>query len=165
MCAADMKRAVDGGVDEIAHMSIDRVPSGLIKRMVARKIDWIPTFELCAAIEICSIGPPGFDLFLHLGGIVALGTDYGGYSTPFDLGTPMHELTYMKRDGMTPMQIIVAATKNAAWAIGLGKTLGTLEAGKIADVIVINGNPLRRLGAFRRITYVVHNGVVERAPA
>jgi imidazolonepropionase-like amidohydrolase len=95
--------------------------------------------------------------------LVALGTDYGGYNAPFDLGMPVRELEWMSESGMTPMQLIVAATRNAAHLCNMEAELGTIEVGKIADVLVVNGNPIEDLvGAVMDVRLVIHNGVVIR---
>jgi imidazolonepropionase-like amidohydrolase len=56
----------------------------------------------------------------------------------------------------------VAATRNAAHVCGLDAELGTLEAGKTADVLVVNGDPLRDLNALLNVRLVIHRGVVIR---
>jgi imidazolonepropionase-like amidohydrolase len=160
MVNADLERAVDGGVDEVAHMDVQDAPQELIERMVAAHIDWIPTFELLHLARATIYGD-SFKRFVRAGGIVALGTDYDGYpSDAFDLGMPVHELVYMDQLGMTPMQVIQAATKNAAYAVGHPE-LGVLRRGKVADVIVVRGNPLRDLKVMTKIRLVVHNGTVQ----
>jgi imidazolonepropionase-like amidohydrolase len=68
----------------------------------------------------------------------------------------------MHEAGMTPMQIIVAATKNAAHVSNRDRDLGTLEVGKIADVLVVNGNPLQDLPALLNVRMVVKEGVIIR---
>jgi imidazolonepropionase-like amidohydrolase len=95
---------------------------------------------------------------------VALGTDFEGYHTPFQLGMPTKEIAWMSEAGMTPMQIIVAATKNAAHVSHVEKDLGTLEVGKIADVLIVDGDPLQNLQALSNVQYVIHNGEVIREP-
>jgi imidazolonepropionase-like amidohydrolase len=75
---------------------------------------------------------------------------------------PLRELEMMREGGMTPMQIIVAATLNAAKACRIDSILGTLEAGKIADILVLDGDPLSDLNAFSLPWMVIHNGVVIR---
>ena len=74
--------------------------------------------------------------------MVALGNDYGGGPGDFELGIPMFEIEMMTSAGMTPMQIIQAGTYHAAITVGLEDQIGTLEAGKIADILVVGGNPL-----------------------
>lgn len=80
-----------------------------------------------------------------------IGTDFAPPEQPFQLGMPMVEISSMMKAGMTPMQIIVAATKNASHVCNLDKEIGTLEVGKLADVLVVNGNPLEDLNALNNI--------------
>jgi imidazolonepropionase-like amidohydrolase len=68
----------------------------------------------------------------------------------------------MLEAAMTPSQIIVAATQNAAHVCGLENELGTLEAGKLADVLVVNGNPLQDVQALTNVQLVIHNGAIIR---
>jgi len=65
----------------------------------------------------------------------------------------------MVEEGMTPMAAVVAATRNGAEALGLERELGTLEEGKLADVIVLSSNPLADLNALKRVYAVVKGGV------
>jgi imidazolonepropionase-like amidohydrolase len=73
---------------------------------------------------------------------------------------PMYEIEMMTHAGMTPMQIIIASKRNAAHVIGLEKVTGTLEACKIADVLVVNGDPLQNLQALAKVLFVVHYGQI-----
>jgi imidazolonepropionase-like amidohydrolase len=70
---------------------------------------------------------------------------------------PLKEMKLMQAAGMTPMQIIVAGTRNAAQVCGLDKH-GTLEPGKVADIVVVSGNPLEDLDALKHTFMVIHNG-------
>ncbi len=99
-------------------------------------------------------------LFVQAGGRVAIGTDFGGYTTPFDLGMPMTEIRLMETAGMAPMQIIVAGTKNAAYVCGMEERLGTIDVGKVADIIVLSDNPLDDLGALEDVRMVIHKGEI-----
>lgn len=92
--------------------------------------------------------------------MVALGNDYGGGPGDFELGIPMYEIEQMTAAGMTPIQIIIASTKNAASVVGLEKEIGTLEPGKVADLLVVDGNPLQNLKDLSNLRLVIHNGVV-----
>jgi imidazolonepropionase-like amidohydrolase len=91
-----------------------------------------------------------------------LGTDYDGFDAVFDLGTPVLEITSMHEAGMTPMQILVAATKHAAHVCNLEHELGTLEVGKMADILVVGRSPLEDLHALQDVRLVMHNGVIIR---
>ena len=93
---------------------------------------------------------------------VAMGTDAGN---PLTLPGPSvyAEMEAMQADGMTPMQVLVAATRNAALAMGrAGASLGTLEAGKAGDVLVVAADPTADIAAMRKVRYVVRAGVVHR---
>ena len=70
---------------------------------------------------------------------MAAGTDAGGWVH----GNNAEELQYLVEAGMTTMQAIMAATSWAAECCGLEKEVGTLEKGKAADLIVVDGDPLR----------------------
>ena len=88
-----------------------------------------------------------------------MGTDYAGApNVDFDLGMPIHEIEWMQEAGMTPMQIIVAATKNGARSCNMENELGTLEAGKLADVLVVDGDPLADIHALTSTHLILREG-------
>jgi imidazolonepropionase-like amidohydrolase len=62
--------------------------------------------------------------------------------------------------GMTPMQIIRAATRNAAELLGMQDKVGTLEVGKLADIIAVPGDPLKDVRALEHATFVMKGGAV-----
>jgi imidazolonepropionase-like amidohydrolase len=68
------------------------------------------------------------------------------------------ELGLWVRDGATPWQAIQAATRNAAELCGVGDSMGTVEVGKTADLIVIGGNPLEDVNNVRRLQLVFKDG-------
>lgn len=160
--------ALDAGVDDVAHMIVDELPEDLADRTVEAGVYWEPTMELWQCVRKLHRLPwdeqaiENLGRFVEAGGQVALGTDYAGYRCEFDLGMPVTEIELMAQAGMTPMQIIVAATKNGAHVCNLADDLGTLEAGKIADVLVVAGDPLADLQALADVQMVIHNGTVIR---
>ena len=159
----DLAKAVEYGFDEIAHMVGDDLDDEqLIARMVAANIYWVPTLELWSLYGLAPSTTANLRRFVSAGGKVALGTDYSGAPKTFQLGMPMLELELMQESGMTPMQIIVASTKNAAHVCNLDRSLGTLERGKAADVLVVNGDPMQDIHAFGNVRLVIHSGVVIR---
>ncbi len=161
--AQDLERVLDAGVDDIAHMPYDHVSDELIARIVKAKLYWVPTLELWQHVGIRDA--PILDnlrRFVAADGRVALGTDYAGYAAQFELGMPLSEMEAMQKAGMTPMQIILAGTRNAAVVCRLDRELGTLEVGKVADVLVVKGDPLQDIHALASVRLVIHNGTVIR---
>lgn len=160
----DLEYALDIGVDDIAHMVIDRPSQDLIMRVIRQGVVWIPTLELWHGVRegLGEAAIANLSRFVRSGGLVALGTDYEGYNARFDLGMPIREIRWMKEAGMTPMQIIVAATKNAARVCNLSNSIGTLEKGKIADIMIVNGNPLKDIEVLSNIKMVIHAGQIIR---
>ena len=163
--ARDLPRALDAGVDEIAHMVVDTLSEKLVSRMVEAGIRWVPTLELWQGASRVlnnshgSMAIKNLALFVKAGGEVVLGTDYGAvHMVNFDLGMPIHEIGWMQEAGMTPMQIIVAATRNGARSCDMVNELGTLEPGKLADVLVVDGNPLADVNALTKIRLVLREG-------
>jgi imidazolonepropionase-like amidohydrolase len=97
--------------------------------------------------------------FHALGGIIAVGNDYGGIPR-VELGMPLTEMKLLLAAGLTPLEVIEASTRNAAFVCGQGDTLGTLEPGKLADVIIVDGDPLADLDAMDRVRAVIKGGEV-----
>ena len=87
-----------------------------------------------------------------------------GMDTPTFLNFPQEDPTIsefraMTELGLTPMEAVLAATRNGAEALGMLDRLGTIETGKLADVIALAGNPLENADAFKRVAIVVKDGV------
>ena len=101
--------------------------------------------------------------YRDVGGVVALGNDFNGRSVRERL--PLIEMKALVDAGLTPMEVIEASTHNAAFVCGQDEDLGTLEAGKLADVIVVEGNPLTDIEAVGRVTLVLLGGEVAYEPA
>lgn len=164
--AKHLDMAIKAGVDDVNHMIINDLPDSLITQMIEKDIYWVPTLELWNGVsEYHSlnwniIARNNLRLFVQAGGKVALGTDYNGYITHFELGMPLVEMNLMQEAGMTPMQIIIAGTKHAAHVCDLENELGTIEPNKIADLIIVNGNPLEDLNVLSNIKMVIHNGEI-----
>jgi imidazolonepropionase-like amidohydrolase len=97
--------------------------------------------------------------FIKAGATFAMGTDTGSFLNFQQEDPNANEMMYMVEMGMTPMQAIEASTRNGAEALGLLKELGTIEKGKLADVIVVAGNPLQNMAAMKRVAVVVKGGV------
>jgi imidazolonepropionase-like amidohydrolase len=90
---------------------------------------------------------------------VVIGTDLGGYDKP---EINVREFASMIELGMTPMQSIKAGTSLNAKLLGLDKNLGTIEAGKLADIVAVPGNLLKDISRLEKITFVMKDGAVIR---
>lgn len=103
---------------------------------------------------------------LHDAGVrIGIGSDGGGQGQDRYIGFTAHtEIENMVAAGMTPMEAIVAGTRNGADVLGFGDELGTIEAGKSADFIVLDANPLADITNTRKIDRVYLRGhEVDRA--
>jgi imidazolonepropionase-like amidohydrolase len=158
--------AIKSGVDDVAHMVVNHLPDSLIDAMIENDMYWVPTMELWKGVSEYhdlnwdNTARDNLGRFARAGGKVAIGTDFDGYIIPFELGMPMLEMRLMSEAGMTPMEIIVAGTRHAARVCDLEDDLGTIEPGKIADLIAVNGNPLEDLESLLNVTLVIHNGEI-----
>jgi imidazolonepropionase-like amidohydrolase len=88
---------------------------------------------------------------------VALGTDAAVYPH----GLNAHEVdVYVNQFGMSPLQGIQTGTVNAADLMGWSDKVGTLEAGKWADVIAVEGDPLKDVKILQKVAWVMKGGVI-----
>jgi imidazolonepropionase-like amidohydrolase len=171
--------AVRAGIDSIEHGAyLCRHPE-TIERMADQGTYWVPTFMILAlhrergspwakqkASEMAEDHTRSLHMAMEAGIPIAMGTDAGPYSH----GENAMELQLMVEAGMTPMQAIVASTATAAACIDLASDAGTLERGKYADLLVVDGDPLRDISILERaerLSVVMKGGetVVARLPA
>jgi imidazolonepropionase-like amidohydrolase len=97
---------------------------------------------------------------LHDAGVtVAMGTDAGN---PLTLHGPSvyAEMEAMQAAGLTPTEVLVTATRGGATAMGRQEDLGTIEAGKIADLVILKADPTADIANMRQLRYVVRGGVL-----
>src|SRR6185295_13725681 len=101
----------------------------------------------------------GVKQFIESGAVMGMGTDSG---TPMNFHSEAlwREIKVHVDMGMSPSRAIAAATRVNANAIGKGRDLGSIEPGKIADIIVVNGNPLFDITALSHVEVVVKDGTV-----
>jgi imidazolonepropionase-like amidohydrolase len=91
---------------------------------------------------------------------IAFGTDSGGAADRFFIqGYAEHrEMELMVQSGLTPMQVIQSFSKGASEALGIDKEFGTLAKGKVADLLVLEKNPLENMANMRSIQTIYLGG-------
>jgi imidazolonepropionase-like amidohydrolase len=161
--ASGMKNAIRAGVRSIEHATLmDEEAAGLFEK---HAVYMVPTLSALATTGACRRGcgipddalekaksmtkrhQSSFRQAHHRGLLIAMGTDAG---TPFNHhGDNAQELERMVALGMTPMEAIIASTSSAARLIGIQEHVGTIERGKQADLLLIEGNPLRKIDQLR----------------
>ena len=146
-----LRNAIHAGANSIEHGCYLAEEPDLIKSMSEQGIFLVPTFEvyeyhstvsaphiIARATYLELIHEECVQKALEAGVKVVAGTDAGG----FVHGNNAHELELLVKHGMSPMQAIQAATGWAAECVGMEKDIGTVEAGKLADLVIIDGNPI-----------------------
>ena len=99
-------------------------------------------------------------MFNDMGGLLTVGTDPTGIGgTLAGYGNWRAIELLVEADGFTPLQAITIATLNGSIALGFDKTIGTIEVGKAADVLVIDGDPSKNISDIRKVQYVFKNGI------
>jgi enamidase len=161
--------AIKAGADSIEHGILPGADStefedDLVKMMLDRGTYFVPTLAIAWAYK--EAYPAVFsDLkravkILHSAGVnMAAGTDSG---TPgVVIGKGLHkELELMVEAGISPMEAIMAGTRNAADNLGKTNELGTIEPGKLADIIAVSGDPLKDIRDTREIKLVIKDGKI-----
>jgi len=162
-----IKNALLGGVATIEHGT--QMNDELIEMMLEKEAWFIPTFSVVEALitnghkagiregsikkakEINQTHQEGFVKAWKAGVNIGLGCDY--ILSPLIengiMGDHARELEIYVEIGMSPMEAIVCATKNNAEVLDLSDKIGTLEPGKLADLIVVNGDPLADISVLR----------------
>jgi imidazolonepropionase-like amidohydrolase len=169
MARPGIENALNAGIDSIEHgISID---NDLLDMMVAKGVYLCPTLTVTEFVapgrggvwaKIPQYHRDSFQRALRKGVKIAFGTDAGGFA--WDAVNEAKEFEYETQYGMTPMQAIQTATRNAADLLGMSDQIGTIEAGKLADIVAVPGNPLNDITAMERVGFVMKDGQVYKKP-
>lgn len=168
-----IKRAIKGGVTSIEHGSIlDDEAIELLKKYKtwyvptlmagastadsAKIIGYYPPVVRQKALEISPKMINSFSKAYKAGVKIAFGTDAGVFAH----GKNAKEFKLMTDGGMSPMEAILCATLEAARMLKMENQLGSLEKGKLADIIAVNDNPLQNITTLEKVIFVMKDGVV-----
>jgi imidazolonepropionase-like amidohydrolase len=171
--AEGMKRAVLGGVSSIEHgtymtqevMELMKergtyfVPTVIAGRSVADSAlipNYYPEMVKKKALEIGPVIQSTFGKAYKAGVKIAFGTDAG----VFGHGKNAREFELMHEAGMPSLEAIRSATVNAADLLGQSDKLGTIEPGKAADIIAVEGNPAETIQSMSKVKFVMRDGTV-----
>lgn len=169
----DVLEALRTGVKGLAHLPCCLIPDDIIDELVKKGI-WINTTlssylsymkqaEETGNLGLVNIYRRALRIrkenainFYRKGGFLALGTDFPAY---YNVPTmPYKEMEMLMEAGFTPMEVIIISTRNAAYACGLLDTVGTIEVGKRANMLILEGNPLEDLVHIQNINIVIYDG-------
>jgi imidazolonepropionase-like amidohydrolase len=160
--------SVEAGVDSIEHGNY--IADDDMRAMIRKGIWYVPTLYVGEYVAqgrggfwpaMIKVHEETFRKALKMGVKIAFGTDIGGFDWNIN---PAIEFGIMTRLGMTPMQAIRSATARAAELLDMQKDVGTLEAGKYADVVAVPGDPLKDIGVLSKVDFVMKGGSVVRTP-
>lgn len=168
--AEGAKRAVRAGIDSIEHGTF--IDDECLRMMRERGTYLVPTLSVRSGLAESKFPPlvrakadaavkqqdAMVRRALAAGVKIALGTDAAVYPH----GNNALEFVLMAADGMSPAQALRAGTSSAAELLGLQKTIGTLEPGKLADLVAVPGNPLDDIKVAQSVLFVMKEGVVYR---
>jgi imidazolonepropionase-like amidohydrolase len=170
--ASGIKQAVLAGVDSIEHGSfINDEDIRLMKERGTYLVptlylgDWfmenyqklnVPSFIMDKARTVMPVARQNVSRAFKAGVKVAFGTDAAVYPH----GLNGREFAVMVKLGLTPMQAIQAATTNAADLLGWSDRIGSIEAGRLADIIAVGGNPVDDVTELERVRFVMKGGIV-----
>ncbi|HYW99308.1 MAG TPA: amidohydrolase family protein [Candidatus Elarobacter sp.] len=157
--------ALRAGVDTIEHG--DGLTDALMDEMARRGIYWVPTISVGVYVapgrsgnwpKMAELQRENFPKAIKKGVKIALGTDAGGFD--WKVLNEAKEFEYYVQYGMTPLQAIRSGTSTAAELLGWSDKLGTIEAGKWADIVAVSGDPLKDMKELQNVKFVMKGGMV-----
>lgn len=152
----ELAAVLDAGFDGIAHAPIASVPGDLLRRAAEAGMVFTTTAAIWGEDDLTATVQENLVRYLEAGGRIALGTDAPTFQP--GSGMPLKEMRVLVAGGLTPQQVLLAATRDGAAALGLEADLGTLERGKLADLLVVEGDPLADVEAMGKVRVVVRDG-------
>jgi len=172
MALYGVHNSIEAGVDSIEHGNY--IADEDMKAMVAHGTFYVPTIYVGAYVaegraaagapvwvKMLSIHEETFRRAMKAGVKIAFGTDAGGFAWTVN---PAKEFAYMVKWGMTPAQALRSATTSAAELLGWSDQVGSIEAGKFADIVAVPGDPLADVSQLEKVDFVMKGGKVYKKP-
>jgi imidazolonepropionase-like amidohydrolase len=172
MALYGVHNSIEAGVDSIEHGNY--IADDDMKAMVAHGTFYVPTIYVGAYVaegraaagapvwvKMLSIHEDTFRRALKAGVKIAFGTDAGGFAWTVN---PAKEFAYMVKWGMTPAQALRSATTSAAELLGWSDQVGSIEAGKFADIVAVSGDPLGDVSVLEKVDFVMKGGKIYKKP-
>jgi len=185
--ASNLEIVIDAGVDVLHHVPVPidylqqniatllmlqedeaiELPEDLLtqlQRAIEADIILVPTLDVLIPEEEVN---PLFQVYqrvtlaiaqhyIESGGRIAAGNDYGNPGV--QSGMMVREMQLLQEAGLSPLEVITASTFHAAQVCHMVEDIGTLEPGKYADIIIVNGNPLDDLTLMDEVVFIMGNG-------
>jgi imidazolonepropionase-like amidohydrolase len=158
--ASEVAVAIEQGCDVAAHTPIDEIPDEILLRGIRAGFIFTSTANIWTDEEHLAAVRSNLRRYTEMGGRVALGTDAPGYQPGGEM--PLGELRHLASSGMSPRDVLLASTRNAAAALGAHDRVGTLQPGKLADLVIVAGDPLHDLDDLAAVVCVIADGEIVR---
>ena len=168
MARQGVHNSVEAGVDSIEHGNY--IADDDMRAMVQKGIFYVPTIYVGEYVaegraqtgapvwkQMGEIHERTFRRALKAGVKIAFGTDIGGFDWHIN---PAREFAWMVKFGMTPEQALRSATVTGAELLGWTDKLGSVEPGKLADIVAVPGDPLADVTGLEKVCFVMKGGVV-----
>lgn len=171
--AESARNAIAAGADSIEHG--DYLDDGNLREMARGRVFYVPDFDTDPRVASVRVAA-GYPIWGYIPEIkcrtlaravkagvpIAFGSGIGGADWTYNAAGAFRP---MAACGMTPEQVLVSATRNAAELMGLADRVGTLEPGKLADIIAVAGDPLADVSRLEDVSFVMKQGIVLKQQA
>jgi imidazolonepropionase-like amidohydrolase len=148
----------DAVLDVLVQHGVWVVPTQCVYQWMAEnRGHWCAEEKASAAARVLEVKTPRLRNAIKAGVRIGAGTDCGRHFPPSDFAT---ELVLLSRAGLTPEQVLLVATRENAELLGISNKIGTVEPGKVADLVLLGSNPLENLENARDVRMIIQGGQV-----
>jgi imidazolonepropionase-like amidohydrolase len=135
-------------MDDLNEMPAEKIPERVAKLIASKRMPETPRIAMENLARLAAAGVP-----------IAMGTDAGNIGTVH--GPSIHrEMKMMVESGLTPLEVLRSATVGGARVLGLEDEAGEIEAGRLADLLILDADPLADIGNLVKVHRIIKGGVV-----